>query len=91
MFPLLLEEQQSQLQMNIVVDNIAADNGNEKRYENCDVSYVYVRNYVMENPKNMPVPAYFCTGQDQVFAKMCHCNGYITVQRPTFGSARVLK
>ena len=29
MFPLLLEEQQSQLQMNIVVEDEAADKGNE--------------------------------------------------------------
>ena len=29
-------------------------NGNKKRYENYDVSYFYVRNYVMENPKNLP-------------------------------------
>ena len=34
-----------------------------------EIRYFYVRNYVMENPKNLPVPVYFCTGQDQVLPK----------------------
>ena len=33
MFPLLLEEQQSQLQMNIVVEDYASDEGNEDAKE----------------------------------------------------------